>query len=123
MQEHKHQGTEIIKGHLEGWLPQPAYLEGTERLKVDIKREMEDKQRISQVAILPLSKDHITNNPHPNHSTNYIVFKFFVYTSVCLLECNPLEKRDCVLFFLMSLESGAHSGCPHMFEVFADKIY
>lgn len=116
MQEHKNQGMEIIGGCLGGWLP--GTFVGC--IMVESRRRKADGRCPAhiQVAILPLSNDHITNHPHLNYST-YVVLKYFIY--VCLLECKLFEKEYCVLFFLCLwglTQCQTHGGCPQIFGVF-----
>lgn len=111
---------QITGHHLVGWLPQTAYLEGAEGLKVDIERQREDIQHIPQVAILSLSSDPIASYPYPNHNTNLFVFKVFVYMSVywsvTSLKGRTVSYSSLCLWGLMQCQ--VHGGCSQMFEIF-----
>ena len=75
-----------------------------------------------QVAILSLSNDHVTNQPHLNHSTCYVVFTFFFFLFTSVYWNVNFLKRRIVSYSYVLVSTMVPSSWwvpPQIFEVFS----
>lgn len=130
MQKHKSQRIEVLGGYLGGWLPQPSTY-GVHKCWKQTQKgrwKMSSASPSSNTSSLQWShnKSHThtqPSHPHLNSSTYYVAFKIFCLY-VCLLECKPFEKKDCVFssYPLGSTGTRCMKAASKYLEILIDRI-